>query len=311
MTADVNDFRTALGSFATGVTVVTTLDRGGQPVGVTASSFNSVSLDPPLVLWSLSQSAKSNEAFCSSGHFAIHVLAADQEDLSNRFAQSGGDKFSAVAWTGGELGSPVLDHYAALFECRTLHQYEGGDHVILVGEVIAFDRREVPPLLFHGGRYAETRTREPGAEAETVDIEHGVFSDDFLFYLIARAHFQASGPSRRKMDALGLSQRDYLTLAVLSMEAPATAAEIAQRLEATGYAPDTAQLEAMAARGLLQAAGEGYELTPKGRELHIRVLSVAKASEDELYAHLTPGELSEAKRLLRKIIALTGARPEE
>lgn len=306
MKADRTDFRAALGSFATGVTIVTTLDSNGDPVGVTASSFNSVSLDPPLVLWSLSRSAKSSEVFCTSGHFAIHVLAADQENLSNRFAQSGEDKFANVAWQGGELCSPVLDHYAALFECRTLHQYEGGDHVILVGEVEQFDRRDVPPLVFHGGQYAETRTRVSGSKRETVDLEHGVFSDDFLFYLIARAHFQASRSSRTKLDDLGLSQREYLTLAVLSMEAPASQSEIAQRLESTGYAPDATQLDAMIARGLLQRSHGEYELAPKGRDWHIRVLSVAKASEDDLYAHLTPGELHEAKRLLRKIIALTG-----
>ena len=154
---DSTDFRSALGGFATGVTVVTTADNGGAPFGVTASSFNSVSLDPPLVLWSLSKSAKSIGAFTNSGHFAVHVLATDQQPLSNHFARSGGDKFSAVDWKIGVLGSPLLTDYASRFECRTLHQYEGGDHIIFVGEVVTFDQQDGMPLVFHRGSYTELR----------------------------------------------------------------------------------------------------------------------------------------------------------
>ena len=152
-------FRRALGSFATGVTIATTLDASGAPVGVTASSFNSVSLDPPLVLWSLSKQAFSREAFTSSGHFAIHVLAASQEDLSDRFARSGSDKFAGLDWTPGELGSPLFADHAARFQCRTRHEYDGGDHLILVGEVVDFEAHDVAPLLFHAGRYADRHLR--------------------------------------------------------------------------------------------------------------------------------------------------------
>ncbi|TCJ36996.1 flavin reductase family protein [Parafrankia sp. BMG5.11] len=307
MTFDRASFRSALGSFPTGVTVVTTLDAEEKPVGVTASSFNSVSLDPPLVLWSLARSAHSNEAFCSSGHFAIHVLSANQEDVSNRFARGGEDKFSGMAWRSGEMGSPVLNTFAALFECRTLHQYEGGDHVILVGEVVSFEQREHPPLVFHGGRYAETRDRGAAGDRETVDIQHGIFSDEFLFYLISRAHFQTSRRAREMHEALGLSQSEYLTLAVLSMdETPASSEEVVRRLEHTGYAPDAATLHDMVGRALLIRSAAGFELAPKGRELHIRTLAVAKGFEDDLLGMLTPGEVFEAKRLLRRIIELTG-----
>ena len=152
-------FRQALGSFATGVTVATTLDEGGTPVGVTASSFNSVSLDPPMVLWSLAKDSFSCPAFAASGHFAIHVLTASQEALSNRFARSGTDKFDGLHWQAGELGSPIFDEFAARFECRTEHLYEGGDHIIMVGEVVDFEARDEAPLLFHGGRYGDHRPR--------------------------------------------------------------------------------------------------------------------------------------------------------
>ena len=163
------EFRDALGSFATGVTVATTMAADEQPVGVTASSFNSVSLDPPLVLWSLAKNSLSREAFSNSGHFAVHVLAASQRALSDRFARSGADKFDGIEWLRGELGSPVFPEFAARFECRTRHEYEGGDHVILVGEVVAFEAHDVAPLLFHAGSYARHQP-DSDATAEGEDI---------------------------------------------------------------------------------------------------------------------------------------------
>ena len=166
-------FRDALGSFATGVTIATTLDAERRPVGVTASSFNSVSLDPPLVLWSLSKGALSRAAFAHSGHFAIHVLAAGQQDLSDRFARSGADKFADIAWAEGTLGSPLFDDCAARFECRTRHEYEGGDHIILVGEVVRFEARDVAPLLFHAGGYARRRARTDAGSQEVLNAVIG------------------------------------------------------------------------------------------------------------------------------------------
>ncbi|WP_379553922.1 flavin reductase family protein [Qipengyuania sp. DGS5-3] len=179
--ADSRQFRDALGSFATGVTIATTTGPDDEPIGVTASSFNSVSIDPPLVLWSLAKSSLSRPAFCESGHFAVHVLSADQDDLADRFARTGEDKFGDLTWTKGELGSPVLDHYAAKFECRTQHQYDGGDHIIMVGEVVGFETRDKAPLLFHGGRYGDHRPRRE-AMSETGREEEN------LFALIAKAH---------------------------------------------------------------------------------------------------------------------------
>lgn len=155
---DTKEFRSALGRFTTGVTVVTTLDSDEAPFGVTASSFNSVSLDPPLVLWSLAKTAQSIDAFSRSGHFAVHVLVADQEPLSTHFARSGGDKFSSLEWEKGLLGSPLFAEYVSRFECRTLHQYEGGDHIIFVGEVVDFDQQDGKPLVFHQGAYAGLAT---------------------------------------------------------------------------------------------------------------------------------------------------------
>ncbi|VAV89317.1 Nitrilotriacetate monooxygenase component B [hydrothermal vent metagenome] len=300
------EFRSALGSFATGVTVVTSADKDGAPVGVTASSFNSVSLDPPLVLWSLAKSSLSSETFCSSGHFAIHVLSASQEELSNSFAKSGADKFAEVNWSPGTLGSPLMDDYAALFQCKTLHQYEGGDHVILVGEVVEFDQKDQAPLLFHGGRYAESRPKIVGEPQNNMDITEGRFTEGFLLYMVSRAHFQTSRPTRKKLELLGLSQSEYMALSVLSMNAPASLEEISERLDHTGLAPDRTELDNMVERDLLLEVEGKFELASKGRESLIETLSVAKAFEDDLMDHFTASEIADAKHVLKKLIQLTG-----
>ena len=147
------ELRNALGSFATGVTIITTLGKNGQKVGMTANSFNSVSLTPPLILWSIGKSTNCFEDFMAAEAFAVHVLAEDQQDLSNRFATTGIDRFAELECTKGFLGSPILPHYSACFQCKMSHQYEGGDHIIMLGEVIEFNDNQHQPLLFHRGNY--------------------------------------------------------------------------------------------------------------------------------------------------------------
>ncbi len=140
--------------FATGVTIVTARGADGQLVGLTANSFNSVSLQPPLVLWSLARTAASLAAFATGSHYAINVLAADQKTLAERFAARGVDRWAGVEHAPGVSGAPVLAGAAATFECFNRSRYEEGDHVIFVGEVERCGHRAgVPPLLYHGGRF--------------------------------------------------------------------------------------------------------------------------------------------------------------
>jgi flavin reductase (DIM6/NTAB) family NADH-FMN oxidoreductase RutF len=148
------EFRAALGMFATGVTIVTARGPDGAPVGLTANSFNSVSLTPPLVLWSLSRRAGSMAAFSAGSHYAINILAADQHALAERFASKSVDRFAGVAWHEGAAGAPVIDGAVAVFECFNRSRYDEGDHVIFVGEVERCAHRAgAQPLIFHGGRY--------------------------------------------------------------------------------------------------------------------------------------------------------------
>ncbi|CAB3788700.1 p-hydroxyphenylacetate 3-hydroxylase, reductase component [Paraburkholderia caffeinitolerans] len=155
-TIDPLMLRRAFGCFATGVTIVTTLDAHEEPVGVTASSFNTVSLAPPLVLWSLARSAHSFESFVTANHFAVHVLDAAHRGLSERFSRASTNKFGELAWASGTGGVPVLPGMAATFECAVEHRYNGGDHLILVGRVLRLSgpAEAERPLLFHRGRYA-------------------------------------------------------------------------------------------------------------------------------------------------------------
>jgi flavin reductase (DIM6/NTAB) family NADH-FMN oxidoreductase RutF len=147
-------FRSALGLFATGVTIVTARAADGTPVGLTANSFNSVSLSPPLILWSLSLRASSLMAFTAGTHYAVHILAAEQRELAERFATPGVDRFAGLPWREGTGGVPLLDGAAAVLECHNRSRYEEGDHVIFVGEVEQCRfRTDASPLIFHGGRF--------------------------------------------------------------------------------------------------------------------------------------------------------------
>ncbi len=156
-------FRQALGAFVTGVTIITTADSDGHPAGLTANSFNSVSLDPPLVLWSLALDSASLAAFRHAPYWAVHVLAAGQEALSAQFANREADKFAGVTTTAGPAGIPLLDGSAARFICRAAFEYEGGDHAIFLGQVEAFERTGRTPLVYHQGRYGGVF---PAAEAQ-------------------------------------------------------------------------------------------------------------------------------------------------
>ncbi len=145
--------RRALGRFATGVTIVSCLDARGKPVGLTVNSFNALSLDPPLVLWSLRESSASVAAFAAASHFVVNVLAESQLETSRRFASRTGDKFAGVAWIPGLGGAPVLPGCAAVFECETASQQVVGDHHLYFGRVRVCGEQALKPLLYQSGHY--------------------------------------------------------------------------------------------------------------------------------------------------------------
>ena len=150
---DPRQLRNALGRFTTGVTIVTCCDAAGGFVGLTANSFNSLSLDPPLVLWSLRTASPSLAAFRAAPRFAVNVLAESQLELSRRFASRSEDRFAEGSWALGVHGAPVLAGCAAVFECKSVSHQLAGDHHLFIGQVLACADAPVPPLLFQAGHY--------------------------------------------------------------------------------------------------------------------------------------------------------------
>lgn len=150
---DPRDFRNALGAYGTGVTIITATAADGKPYGITCNSFASVSLNPPLVLWSLGVYSSSLTVFQNASHFTVHVLGTSQQALANRFAKSSEDKFTGVDWTPGLGNAPVLAESVANFQCRSVNRYYGGDHVIFLGAVEAYAYNANEPLLFARGAY--------------------------------------------------------------------------------------------------------------------------------------------------------------
>ena len=150
---DARQLRDALSAFATGVAVVTARDPHGNAVAMTVNSFTTVSLEPPLVLWSVHRGIGPFDAFNVASHYAVHVLHAGQEDVARHFAQDMDDKFAGIRFTSGIEGLPLLEDFTARFQCRVEQRLDGGDHVMLLGRVLDLDHRPGEPLVFHAGGF--------------------------------------------------------------------------------------------------------------------------------------------------------------
>lgn len=162
---DPKALRNAFGAFMTGVTVVTSDDANGQPIGFTANSFTSVSLEPALLLVCLAKSSSNLEAFSNAKHFAVNILAEDQQDVSNTFARPVDDRFAAVSWQRGPYGAPLIDGVSAWFDCSVHEVVDAGDHVILIGQVQAFADQDRDGLGYARGGYFTRALEAQGAAA--------------------------------------------------------------------------------------------------------------------------------------------------
>ncbi|MEP7313515.1 MAG: flavin reductase [Pseudomonadota bacterium] len=306
---DGRRFRDALGAFATGVTIVTTRSAAGEDVGLTANSFNSVSLDPPMVLWSLSSRAKSLFAFLENPCFAVHVLASNQDGLSRLFATQGATKFVGLKLDRGHGGVPLLEGCSARFQCRTAFKREGGDHLIFVGDVLDFDASDRPPLVFHGGRYALAVQKAP--DHALVEPDQGEpdssFSRDFLIYLLGRAHFQMFLGLRQDLERHALNENEWFVLSLLGVSDNRTISELDRLLWHTGVRVTYELVARIAAAGYVQLEG-GHDpgarvsLTEPGRHIVIELVAAAKAVEAHAERNLGQGETQLLKSILRSVI---------
>lgn len=305
-TIDPRDFRQALGAFATGVTIVTARASDGTPVGVTANSFNSVSLKPPMVLWSLAKSARSLAAFSQAQRWNVHVLANDQESLSNRFARAGENKFEGLALDSSADDAPLLPGCAARFECRTAFQYEGGDHIIFVGEVLRYDRSDLAPLVYVTGGYAvASKVAGPVGSEPMADASGSPYSENLLGYLLGRAHYQFVAGFRRTLDERGLADADFFVLSLLAVRAPLSALEIAGHIAYTGIDIGHVALQSLASRGLLQAEDGRYALSANGQDTILHVMAAAKGVEADIVARLGDLDSASLRNSLKRLIAVS------
>jgi flavin reductase (DIM6/NTAB) family NADH-FMN oxidoreductase RutF len=305
MSFDPKDFRRALGKFPTGVTVITTQDKQGEWVGVTASSFNTVSIDPPLVLWSIDKGAFSLEAFTQGEHFAVNVLGNDQVDMSNRFARRGEDKFAGLKVQTGEQGCPLLPDVAAVFECRTWNVYEGGDHLIIVGEVLAYSYGDnASSLVFHDGRYAVPEAH-PALKAPAASLEAQGFLGDYLLYLLRQALFAYRQDFYPRLHHFGITAEEWPVLTLLfdgkALAASVIAEQVSQPIEAL---LDTG--EWLQQKGLITVRDDIFELTEKGAGTKQQLLDMAIEHERQMLASLSETQRAALKDSLKSLAGALG-----
>ncbi|WP_428035089.1 flavin reductase [Amphritea sp.] len=301
---DPKDFRRALSQFPTGVTVITTLDADGKPVGVTASSFNSVSMDPVLVLWSIDKGAHSLPAFENAKHFAVNVLGKDQVSTSNNFASRGEDKFANAAYTAGLGGSPILDDYAAQFECKTWAVYEGGDHLILVGEVVNYRYNDsVEPLVFARGSYAISSQHPEMNISQASSSQEDDFVGSYLLYLLRVAYQGFSSELYPKLKQHhDITPEEWRILARMVSSPEIDTQELAERV----MQPEVAfnqTISWMAEKGLVEVSGSTARITAKGSEVGEKMKQLALAEEARLLASIPSDQTEQLKQNLKTLIS--------
>ena len=307
---DPQEFRSALSTFTTGVTIITTRAENGDPVGITANSFNSVSLNPPMVLWSLDKSAMSLPAFTNNKHWNVHILSTKQEALSGRFASRGEDKFKGLQLDTGINNIPLLHDCTARFSCRTAFIYEGGDHMIFVGEVLSFDKSELPPLAFQSGQYAlAARKPREGVQLSATPPPECSYTEDLLGYLAGRAHFQLVAALQSVLKTQQLNEQQFFILSVLSIQDSLTIEEINKFVDYTGgtvTAADMAILEEQDFVVLVKKNGDSrYVMTADGRDASLKQIAVAKSVEEHISTLIGPGDVEALKILLKRLIKAT------
>lgn len=301
---DPRAFRRALGNFATGVTVVTAAAAEGTRVGVTANSFNSVSLDPPLILWSIDKRSGSYPVFEQASHFAINVLAADQVDLSNRFARPSEDKFAGVEVDIGVDGLTLFADCAARFQCEKHQQIDGGDHWILIGKVVAFDDLDRAPLVYHQGAYSMVlpypQVSERVAENTRVSARQERLNHN-VYYLLTQALRSYQSRYQPRQLSTGLRVSEARMVLVLDSAACLDRASLLAEMAMPGREIEEAQ-ETLRRKGLVSNTGNGYHLTDAGERQANVLREIAAKQQEQVLAAFSADEVAILKKLLRGII---------
>ena len=304
-TFDPRAFRRALGNFATGVTVVTAADASGRKVGVTANSFNSVSLDPPLVLWSIDKRSSSHGVFEEASHFAVNVLAADQIDLSNNFARPKDDRFAEIAYAPGEGGAPVFADCAARFHCEKYQQVDGGDHWIMIGKVVAFDDFGRSPLLYHQGAYSmvlpHTRmTRRDESQPPSSHFQGRLNHN--LYYLMTQAVRAYQSSYQPRQLSTGLRTNEARMLMVLENDARLSAGDLLREVAMPVREIDDAVAN-LKRKGLVDDDEHGVRLTAAGIEQTEDLWAIAREQQEKVFAEFSQDQIDTFKTVLQRLIS--------
>lgn len=299
---DPRDFRRALGKFATGVTVITTGTPDGELLGMTANSFSSVSIDPPLILWSVEKSAHGAETYRSAEFFGVNVLGENQVETSNRFARKGEDKFTGEAISSTANNVPMIDHSAAQIDCRTWATYDGGDHWIIVGEVLNYRYEEaVSSLVFHNGRYAVSEMHPTMRDSgQPIKREGGVL-DDYLLFLLRQALSSYCHQFYPKLNAFNITAEGWRVLTLLADTPSMPRSEIGQLV----FQPPRAladTLYRLEEKKLITQESEQVTLTDHGSDLAKRLLAMALENEKDILKDLEDETVAALKTGLSAVI---------
>ncbi|MBT5765982.1 MAG: hypothetical protein HOI58_03905 [Kordiimonadaceae bacterium] len=298
---DARELRNCFGKFATGITVITSLAKDGSKIGLTVNSFSSLSIDPPMILWSLDNRSNNLVDLTEASHFAVNVLASDQLELSNNFANPADDKFDGVTIIEGKCGMPLLKDTVAYLECKNVHQYPGGDHTIFVGEVEDFEISNKKPLLYANGQYG-LATRHPSNHfPEPTEIEEPQ-DNDFIVLLLLRSYWEISDPFHRELLDEGIPVAHARILIHISQTPNMTAPEVAKstRLD---MATVSMSLKWLRDNGQIKFDdAECITLSEKGREFLKSVKCRAQRFEEEVLDGYSAEDIDMLKSMLRKLI---------
>jgi flavin reductase (DIM6/NTAB) family NADH-FMN oxidoreductase RutF/DNA-binding MarR family transcriptional regulator len=303
---EADGFRRSLAEFATGVTVIAT-SVDGERFGLTSNSFASVSLDPPLVLWSIRRESKSFAAFAACSHFAVNILADDQIELSQRFARSGPDKFRDIDCQTGQGDALLFPGVAASFECVNTQTYDGGDHLILIGQVLRYSRYDRQPLLFVKGRYAVSAdhpdTRIFTTDAKTGQLEDG--EERVLSNLMIRAYSAiASRLERGRQTAgLGLTLMQARLLRAAASSPDRTIDELMPEL-LLDFNASRNLLGSVVSLGLVAVDDRGrVRLTAEGEARLHAIVAHAHANEEVMFRDIPETDLATVRRVLNTMVS--------
>lgn len=305
---DPMKFRRALGNFATGVTIMTAQNEQGEKVGVTANSFNSVSLDPALILWSIDKNSSSFHVFEQATHFAVNILSGSQIELSNKFSRRNIDKYEGTNFQEGAGLAPILDHCSAVFECERHQIIEGGDHWIIIGKVVNFHDEGRSPLVYHQGAYSGVTPHPLLQVKESIDIEDvGEMYQGHLHsnvcYLMSRAFKFYQNDYIPKQLVTGFRTSEARLLLVLGSGTTSSKADlprdIAMPMREVEHSASILEKD-----GLLIESDGFYKLTEKGKKTAHYLFNIADSHQNEVLNKYSESEKENFIKILKDIAGI-------